>query len=194
MKSVVSTCYGKLSALQKMKNSTSFSTQKMLAESLILSKTDLNDYVYSLPKQCQLKKLHHLQKAVASFVIKRYVHTEDILRIWWLPIAERREFNILKLTFKAIHETNWPEMIKLDIQTCSRSLLIPNTFQDATAANSLNALPSAIKTETSYSKFYGGFKQLLAERAKSSWTILYIIFSPSFHFYFFPFNITEIVK
>ena len=55
--------------------------------------------------------------------------------------------------------TKWPEMNKLDFQTCSRSLrsirelrtkpsVIPHMFQDA-SANSFNALHSSIKTETS---------------------------------------------
>ena len=55
IKSVVSTCYGKLSDFQEMKNCISFSTRKMLAKSLLLSKIDFNDYVYSPLKQCQLK-------------------------------------------------------------------------------------------------------------------------------------------
>ena len=71
-----------------------FSTHIMLAESLLLSEIDFNDYIYSPLKQYQLKKLHRLQKAIASLVIKCYAHTEDTLRIRWLPIAERRELNI----------------------------------------------------------------------------------------------------
>ena len=47
LKHILSTCYGKLSVLRKMKNFTTFSAQKMLAQSLILSKIDFNDYVYS---------------------------------------------------------------------------------------------------------------------------------------------------
>ena len=177
IKCVVSTCYGKLPSLPKMKNFIPFSTRKMLAESLLLSKIDSNDYVYSLLKQCQLKKLHRLQKAIARFVIKRYAHTKDTLRIGWLPIAETREFNILKLTFNAIHETKWQEKNKIEFQICSRNFrsnrefrikpsMVPHIFQDA-AANSFNALPSASKTETSCSKFCGGVRQLLTDRAKS---------------------------
>ena len=44
--------------------------------------------------------------------------------------------------------------------------LVPHVFQDA-AANSFNALPNVIKTETSYSQLCGGVKKLLADRAKS---------------------------
>ena len=78
--SVVSTYHEKLSSVRKMKNFMPFSTRIMLAESLLLSEIDFNDYIYSPLKQYQLKKLHRLQKAIAS-----------PLRIRWLPIAERRE-------------------------------------------------------------------------------------------------------
>ena len=122
VKHILSTCYGKLSVLRKMKNFTSFSARKMLAQSLILPKIDFNDYVYSPLTRCQLKKLQRLHKATASFVIKRYAHTEDILKIGWLPIADRREFNILKLAFKAINNRNWPENNKLEIQNSTRTL------------------------------------------------------------------------
>ena len=61
IKSVVFTCYGKLSALQELKKFIPFSTRKMLADSVLLSKIDSNDYVYSPLKQCQLEKLHRLQ-------------------------------------------------------------------------------------------------------------------------------------
>ena len=176
VKHVLSTCYGKLSVLRKMKNFTSFSARKMLAQSLILPKIDFNDYVYSPFTQCQLKKPQRLQKAAASFVLKRYAHTEDIWKIGWLPIAKRREFNILKLAFKAINNKNWPEMDKLDIQTCNRTLrnsneirlrpsMIRNTLQDA-AANSFNALPSNIKQQTNFNKFCTDVKTFLMKKAK----------------------------
>ena len=187
VKHVLSTCYGKLSVLRKMKNFTSFSARKMLAQSLILPKIDFNEYVYSPLTQCQLKKLQRLQKAAASFVLKRYAHTEDILKIGWLPIAERREFNILKLAFKAVNNKNWPEMNKLDIQTCNRTLrssneirlrpsMIRNTLQDA-AANSFNALPSNIKQQTNFNKYCTDVKTFLMkkERIRTVRTKIYLL-------------------
>ena len=145
---------------------------------MILPKIDFNDYVYSPLTQCQLEKLQQLQKATASFVIKRYAHTEDISKIGWLPIAERRKFNILKLAFKAINNRNWPEINKLEIQNSTRTLrsssetrirpsMIPNTFQD-TAANSFNALPSDIKQQTNFNKFCTDVKTFLMKKAKDS--------------------------
>ena len=33
----------------------------------------------------------------------------------WLPISERRDFNILKLTHKAIHSSDFPEYLSLEL-------------------------------------------------------------------------------
>ena len=44
--------------------------------------------------------------------------------------------------------------------------MIAKIFHDA-AGNSLDALPVAIKLETSYSKFCDGVKKFLTERAKN---------------------------
>ena len=118
----VSNGYGKLSSLCKMMIFKTFSTSDMLAKSLYLPKIDINDYVYLSIEQCQLKKFHQLQKAVASFVIQHFAHTMDILRIIWLHIAKTGEINILQLTFKAIYEPYWQEMNKLDFEIYSISL------------------------------------------------------------------------
>ena len=45
VKSAVSTCYGKLPALRKIKNFTSLSKRKVLTKSIILSKIDFSDYI-----------------------------------------------------------------------------------------------------------------------------------------------------
>ena len=44
---VLSSCYGKLTVLRKLKNFTPFHLRKHLAEALILSRIDFNDHVYS---------------------------------------------------------------------------------------------------------------------------------------------------
>ena len=47
---------------------------------------------------------------------------DDIVKLDWLPVKERKEFNYLKLTHKAIHSDNWPGMNKLEIKTTGRAL------------------------------------------------------------------------
>ena len=77
-----------------------------------------------------------------------------------------------------MNHRKWPEMNKLDMQTCSRTLrssceirirpsMIRNTFQDA-AASSFNALPSDIKQQTNSNKFCADVKTFLMKKAKDS--------------------------
>ena len=60
--------------------------------------------------------------------------------------AKRREFNTLKVAFKAINNTNCPKINKIKTQTSiencvaimrlkKRHLMIQNTFQDAAASS-----------------------------------------------------------
>ena len=44
---IITSCYGKLSVLKKLKNFTTFNLRKQLAERLISSKVDFEDHVYS---------------------------------------------------------------------------------------------------------------------------------------------------
>ena len=46
IKSVISSCHYTLSALRKLKNFTTFKLRKQLAELLVLSKINFNDFVY----------------------------------------------------------------------------------------------------------------------------------------------------
>ena len=102
IKYVLSSCYGKMSTLRKVKNFTSFYLRKNLAESLVMSKIDFNDHVYSPLTQQQLKKLQRLQLSTASFVIGRYAQLNDLRVLNWLPIVERLEFHLLKLKAQSI--------------------------------------------------------------------------------------------
>ena len=88
----ISSCYGQLSVLKKLKNFTTFKLRKQLAECVILSKIPFNDHVYSPLTSAQVSKLQRLQKAAASFVFGKYVPTKDILKLSWLPC--RRETGI----------------------------------------------------------------------------------------------------
>ena len=40
--------------------------------------------------------------ACAGFVLRKYAGPEDLAYLNWLPISERRDFNILKLTRRSI--------------------------------------------------------------------------------------------
>ena len=42
------------------------------------------------------------------------LHTiSETLKLNWLPVEERRDYNLLKLTFKALHAKQWPLYLNL---------------------------------------------------------------------------------
>ena len=177
LKELSSSCYGKLSVLKKLKHFTTLKLRKQLAESLVLTKVDFNDYVYSPLTITQLNKLQRLQKAAASFVLGRYASSTDILKLNWLPIVKRREFNCMKMTFKAIHNENWPSVNRIDIKKTNRTLrnsnelklstsMIRDTFQDI-ASKLFNKLPKAIREQKSLTSFCTKLKEDLKRRAKN---------------------------
>ena len=140
-----------------------FKVRKLLAQSLLLSQIDFGDPVYSPMSLKNMNKLQRLQRAVASFVYGRYVSTTDVIKLNWLPIKERREFNILKLVHKAIHDPNWPVINKIEIRNHNRILRgnnnielqrskISGNFQD-TASIYFNNLPSSLQNITSFNSF-----------------------------------------
>ena len=75
----------------------------------------------------------------------------ETLKLKWLPVEERRDFNLLQLTFKALHAKQWHSCLNLQRVTICRCLgslgsiklqvpLEKGTFQD-TAAALFNNLP-----------------------------------------------------
>ena len=174
LQKLLSSCYGKIAVLRKLKNFTTLRLRKKLIESLIFSKIDFNDYVYSPLTKVQLNSLQRLQKVAASFVLGRYCSRDDIVKLDWLPIKERREFYYLKLTHKAIHSDNWPDINKLEIKTTGRALrnsneiklqtsLINGTFQDE-ASKYFNQLPTEIRNAKNLSAFCSALRNHLFAR------------------------------
>jgi hypothetical protein len=99
----------------------------------------------------------------------------DILNLGWLPIAERRDFNLSKLIFKALHEKQWPSYLTLEMYTPNRTLrsssehnlMVPleeGTFQ-ACCAKVYNNLPEEIKLCDSKNIFNGLAKTFFRDRA-----------------------------
>ena len=167
----ISSVYSKLSILKKLKNFVNFKVRKLLAQSLLLSQIDFGDPVYSPISLKNMNKLQRLQRAVASFVYGRYVSTTDVIKLNWLPIKERREFNILKLVHKAIHDPNWPVINKIEIRNHNRILRgnnnielqrskISGNFQD-TASIYFNNLPSSLRNITSFNSFCSNTRKYL---------------------------------
>ena len=61
------------------------------------------DIVCSLTSDYMLKRLHRVQNACASFVLGKFATVYDVISLRWLPVRERREFNLFKMVYKALH-------------------------------------------------------------------------------------------
>ena len=123
VKDIANASYGVLRTLRKLKHFTDFHLRKRLADSLVLSRLDYCDSVYSPLSGYLLKRLQEIEFAAASFVYGRYVNDiGDILKLNWLPVKERRDFNLLKLTFKALNAKQWPSYLNLQRVSICRGL------------------------------------------------------------------------
>ena len=119
----------------------------------MLSNLDYCDTVYYRLPEFQLKRLQRVQLIAASFVLNRYVN--DIVKIGWLPVRQRRDFHVRKLVYQALYSPSWPSYVPLDTVKHLRSLrsgaatrlIIPmerGTFQDS-AVKLFNVLPANIR-------------------------------------------------
>ena len=177
VKNVASTCYSTLATLRKLKNSLPLNIRKNLVQSLVLSKLYYNDVIHhSLPQYLD-KRLQRVQKAAASFVLGKYARTADVLSLNWLPIKGQREWNTLKVTYKVLHDANWPNYLKLQLVNHSRVLrsssgsqiqvpLIKNILQDQ-SANLYNDLSIEIRNCNDYKVFCKETKNFLVLKAWS---------------------------
>ena len=179
VKDIANASYVVLRALRKLKHFTDFHLRKRLADSLVLSRLDYCDSVYSPLPGYLLKRLHKIEFAAVSFVYGRYVNDiGDILKLNWLPVKERRDFNLLKLTFKALNAKQWPSYLNLQRVSIRRGLrssdsirlqvpLEKGTFQD-TAAALFNNLPDNLKKCDDFILFSSRIFKFLKNREQAS--------------------------
>ena len=156
------------------------SSEKQLAETLILSKLDYADLVFYPLPQFLLRHLQQVQFAAASFVLRHYVKNfHDVLKIRWLPVNERRDLNLLKSCFNALHnaETS-PDYLKTIKRECPKELhssnsirlVVPTkngTFQD-NVSKLFNNLPQTIRNCKDYRTFLRLSRNFLRNRVQSN--------------------------
>ena len=82
MDSLLSTSYGTLSVLRKLKNL----APKHLAESLVLSHLNYACTVFHPLLVYEEKRLQRLQNACAGFVTRKFGDLEDVFKFKWLPV------------------------------------------------------------------------------------------------------------
>ena len=122
------------------------------------------------------EKLKTTPNEVIVNLFGKIFSTEDIvLKLKWLPVKEQREWNLLKATHKAIHDTNWPNYLKLTIfqhNRCLRSSnglklersLISNTLQDQDS-HVFNSLPEDVRTCSDFTSFCRETRNIIYTRA-----------------------------
>jgi len=60
-----------------------------------------------------MKRLQRIQTTCASYAFGRYAVLEDLQKLNWLPIIERRDLAMLKITHEALYDDTWPEYLRL---------------------------------------------------------------------------------
>ena len=147
IKHAVFRCYATLAILRKLKYVAKYELRKQLVETLILSRLDYVDLVFYPLPQFLLCRLQRVQFAAASFVLGHYVKNfRDVLKIGWLPINERRDLNLLKSCFKALHNTEtWSDYLKIIKQECLKELRSSNSIRLVVPTENSNFQDNASK-------------------------------------------------
>ena len=179
IKYLTSSCCAVLAVLRKLKHMAPYNLRKQLVEMLVISKLDYCDTVYSPVHDYQLKRLQRIQNACAGFVKGSYAKVADVINIGWLPIKERRDWHMLKMAHKALHQSPWPAYLSLKIQSSERVLrssaakklqvpLESGTFQD-TASQLFNALPAELRNCEHFGHFSRQCKDFLMCNARDKY-------------------------
>ena len=99
-----------------------FKLKRQVAELLVLSKMDYADAVFRPLPSRLLKRLQKVQNAAASFVLGRYAKEKDVITLGWLPMKERRDWNMMKLSFKYVNDQQKPKYIDISLRENTRNL------------------------------------------------------------------------
>ena len=70
----------------------------------------------------EINRLQKFLKSTASLFTYRICHTNDVINLKWLPIAERINYYQLRLAHKAIYEKTFPNYLKLTFKNRNERL------------------------------------------------------------------------
>ena len=107
-------CYLTLKSLRRFRRSADFKLRRSLAQSLIISRINYCNVLFSDAPQYLLKMLQKLQNAAARFVYGRHTNECDIIDLKWLSVRERISLSLVKLAHKALHDETWPKYLKVN--------------------------------------------------------------------------------
>ena len=112
--SLITEGYSTMRTLKKIKDLTPFHVQKMLAESLILSRINYGIVLYKKATAYLIKRIQRLQNAAAGYVLICYSNEKDVISLNWLHIIELIGSKISKLAYKALYNESWPNFLLLN--------------------------------------------------------------------------------
>ena len=115
-----------LQSLKLLKRYTPYKLRKT-AESLTLSKIDYGSVVFQNVPKFLIKRLQKVQTISAGYVLNRYAKECDVIKLGWLPIIERFEFNTTKLAFKALYCPEWPDYLPLNFHKSNYRVTLRNS-------------------------------------------------------------------
>ena len=128
----------------------------------------------------QIKRLQRVQNTCAAFVLRHYAKSSDVIEknLNWLPIRERIELSLLKMTHKSLCYEGWPKHLQLEFQSsCSYNprssdaprLSVPketDTFKSM-AARSFDSLADTVRQLTDYHTFAKATRKYLFQKLKT---------------------------
>ena len=103
--SVSKSCHFHIRDIRRIRHLLPLSTATALANSLVSSKLDYCNSLYSGISQTNLNKLQRIQNSLAHVITNtsKYQHiTPTLNKLHWLPIKQRIDYKIGLLTYKTI--------------------------------------------------------------------------------------------
>jgi hypothetical protein len=112
---VCRTSYAQLKNLARIKKNFDRKSLEKLIHAFITSRLDFCNSLYFAAKNHSLSKLQILQNSCARLLVNlnRYAHVTPILnQLHWLPVKQRIVFKILVITYKCIHDVEFPSYLR----------------------------------------------------------------------------------
>ena len=164
-----------LQTIKRFKRFTPFNVRKTLAESLVLSKINYCNTVFSQTPQYMRKKLQRVQTSAAGYVLRKYAHREDVVNLGWLLVDQKVEMDLAVAGYKALNDENWPSYLKMSKLILGRNLRSNEigtminrgengSFQEQVALV-FNDLPKSLREESSIKIFYKNTKKYFLDRS-----------------------------
>ena len=109
---VIKSAQSNLQVIKRFQRFTPFNVRKTLAESLVLSKLNYCNTVYSQIPQYMKKKLQRIQNCATGYVLRKFAHREDVVNFGLLLIEQKVEMDLAVADFKALNNKNWPSYLR----------------------------------------------------------------------------------